>query len=217
MTISGWDRRAELLRISVEALGRYRLRTALSTLGIVLGVAAVIAMLAVGEGAREEVLQQVEQLGSNNVIVRNQAFRRRFGTPPGGRRPAARLLPGVVAVSPLVQLRGMASGPLATYRTLLLGVTPAYAAVLDLEVERGRFLRSLDWRASGPVCVLGARLSRGLFGYRDPLGRQVQFDGRWCEVVECSPAALPVAKRVARPLRGTSTAYSSAPLAMSCP
>ena len=72
--MAGWDRRAEMLRVSLEALGRYRLRTALSTLGIVLGIAAVIAMLSVGEGARQDVLRQVEQLGLDNVIVRTRGL-----------------------------------------------------------------------------------------------------------------------------------------------
>ena len=80
---TSWNRYAENLNVSLEALGRYRLRTALSTLGIVLGMAAVIAMLSVGEGARNDVLRQVEQLGLNNVIVR---VRRRPGSASGGRR-----------------------------------------------------------------------------------------------------------------------------------
>ena len=61
----------DLLTISGEALARYKLRTALSTLGVVLGVSAVIAMMSVSDGARVEALRQVEQLGLNNVIVRN--------------------------------------------------------------------------------------------------------------------------------------------------
>ena len=181
--MSDWERRAEILRVSMEALGRYRLRTALSTLGIVLGVAAVIAMLSVGEGAREEVLRQVEQLGLNNVIVRGggvgSAADLRFAD-AGLLRD---LLPGVVAVSPLVERRVMAAGPLGESRASLLGVTPEYGVVLELAVERGRFLAPLDRRAAGSVCVLGARLSRVLFGYRDPVGAQVQVDSGWCQVV----------------------------------
>ena len=61
----------DLLTISGEALARYKLRTALSTLGVVLGVSAVIAMMSVSDGARVEALRQVEQLGLNNVIIRN--------------------------------------------------------------------------------------------------------------------------------------------------
>ena len=178
----GWTPRADSLAISLEALGRYRLRTALSTLGIVLGIAAVIAMLSVGEGAREDVLQQVEQLGLDNVIVRNRGF-----GDEGLRWEDAGLLrdllPRVSAVSPLIDRGIVVTGPLAGRRTSLLGVEPAYASVLDLTVERGRFLTSLDQRAIVPVCVLGARLRRVLFGYRDPVGQQVRIDQGWCEVV----------------------------------
>ena len=178
-----WDRRAEVLRISLEALGRYRLRTALSTLGIVLGIAAVIAMLSVGEGARQDVLRQVEQLGLDNVIVRTRGF----GGDAGLRWEDAGLLgdvlPQVVALSPLIERSVLASGPLDSRRASLLGVTPAYGRVLELDVERGRFLTTLDRRREVPVCVLGARLGRVLFGYRDPIGEQVQLDRSWCEVV----------------------------------
>ena len=178
-----WDRRAEVLRISLEALGRYRLRTALSTLGIVLGIAAVIAMLSVGEGARQDVLRQVEQLGLDNVIVRTRGF----GGDAGLRWEDAGLLgdvlPQVVALSPLIERSVLASGPLDSRRASLLGVTPAYGRVLELDVERGRFLTTLDRRREVPVCVLGARLRRVLFGYRDPIGEQVQLDRSWCEVV----------------------------------
>ena len=186
----GWKRRAgglavrrvDSLAISLEALGRYRLRTALSTLGIVLGIAAVIAMLSVGEGAREDVLQQVEQLGLDNVIVRNRGFgdERLRWDDAGLLRD---LLPGVSAVSPLLDRVVTVTGPLAEQRISLLGVEPAYGAVLDLTVERGRFLTTIDERAVAPVCVLGAGLRRVLFGYRDPVGQQVRIEQGWCEVV----------------------------------
>ena len=178
-----WDRHAEVLRISLEALGRYRLRTALSTLGIVLGIAAVIAMLSVGEGAREEVLQQVEQLGLDNVIVRTRGFGGDTGLRADDAALLRDLLPRVVAVSPLVERRVVASGPLSSRRTSVLGVTPSYGGILELDVDLGRFLAPLDGRGSGPVCVLGARLRRALFGYRNPVGAQVQIDREWCDVI----------------------------------
>ena len=173
----------EILHISIEALGRYRLRTALSTLGIVLGVAAVIAMFSVGEGAREDVLRQVEQLGINNVIVRNQGFGSDAGLRLHDARLLGDLLPRIVSVNPLVERFVVASGPLGTRRASFLGVAPEYATVLDLEVARGRFLAPLDRRTHAPVCVLGAQLGRVLFGYRDPVGQQVRVDRLWCEVV----------------------------------
>ena len=181
--MAGWDRRSEVLRVSLEALGRYRLRTALSTLGIVLGIAAVIAMLSVGEGAREDVLRQVEQLGLDNVIVRTRGFGGEAGLRLEDADLLGDLLPRVVAVSPLVVRPVEASGPVATRRTSLLGVTPVYGTVLELDVEHGRFLTPLDRRDASPVCVLGARLRGDLFGYRDAVGGHVQLDRAWCEVV----------------------------------
>ena len=139
-----WDRRSEVLRISLEALGRYRLRTALSTLGIVLGIATVTAMLSVGEGARQDVLRQVEQLGLDNVIVRTRGFGGETGLRREDAGLLARLLPQVVAVSPLVERAVVASGPLVVQPASLLGVTPAYGTVLELDVDAGRFLTSLD-------------------------------------------------------------------------
>ena len=175
------NQHAEVLQISLEALGRYRLRTVLSTLGIVLGIASVIAMLSVGEGARKDVLRQMEQLGLNNVILRNRGMG--AGLRLGDAILLRDLLPGVAAVSPLVEQSVAASGPLAGHRASLLGVVPAYGTLLELSVQRGRFLTPLDGRAGKMVCVLGARLGGVLFGYRDPLGEQVQVGRGWCEVV----------------------------------
>ncbi len=171
----------ELAAVSLEALGRYRLRTALSTLGIVLGIAAVIAMLSVGEGAREDILRQVEQLGLDNVIVRNRGFG--DGLRLSDARLLGDLLPGVAAVSPLIERGVTAAGPLGSRRASLLGVTADYGGILDLAVDRGRFLTALDRRTGAAVCVLGAGLRRALFGYRNPLGGYVRIDGGWCEVV----------------------------------
>ena len=176
------NRRVEVLHVSLEALGRYRLRTALSTLGIVLGIAAVIAMLSVGEGARRDVLQQVEQLGLNNIILRDRGFGG-AALRLGDADLLSDLLPRVAAVSPLVDRGVVVAGPLAARRTSLIGVTPAYSVILDLTVARGRFLVPLDQRALVPVCVLGDRLSRVLFGYRDPVGESVRIDAGWCVVV----------------------------------
>ena len=173
----------EVLDISIEALGRYRLRTALSTLGIVLGVAAVIAMFSVGEGAREDVLRQVEQLGLNNVIVRNRGFGNDAALRLRDARLLRDLLPGVTSVSPLVERFATVAGPVGAQDTSVLGVNPEYGRVLDLEVARGRFLAPLDRRTQAPVCVLGAQLGRVLFGYRDPVGQAVRVDRTWYEVV----------------------------------
>ena len=173
----------EVFDISIEALGRYRLRTALSTLGIVLGVAAVIAMLSVSEGARQDVLRQVEQLGLNNVIVRNRGLGGESHLRLQDAQLLRDLLPHVTSVSPLVERFATVTGPLGARRASFIGVAPDYGTVLDLDVARGRFLAPLDRRMQAPVCVLGAHLGRVLFGYREPVGEMVRVDRVWCEVV----------------------------------
>jgi putative ABC transport system permease protein len=183
---------AELVAISAEALGRYKLRTALSVLGVVLGVAAVIAMMSVSDGARREALAQMELLGLDNLVVRNGSP---TGSPVAGSPEASagltlgdadalpRLVPLVAAVAPLVERWPNVSAAGRTRLAQALGVGPGYAQVLRLPLARGRFLTTLDERSRAHVCVLGATLSRALFGFRDPLAESVRLDEEWYRVV----------------------------------
>ena len=140
-------------------------------------------MMSVSDGARRDVLRQVEQLGVNNIIVRNRGFGGSTGLGLDDAGLVRELVPQVVAVSPLVETVGVVSGPVAIRNASFLGVTPEYGQVLDLQIGRGRFLTALDARLDAPVCVLGEQISRALFGYRDPLGEQLQVDRYWCQVV----------------------------------
>ncbi|MBN2370628.1 MAG: ABC transporter permease [Vicinamibacteria bacterium] len=187
---AGRDAR-ELLVISAEALGRYKLRTALSVLGVVLGIAAVIAMMSVSEGARHEALQQMELLGLHNLMIRNRGLsldRMRqagetFGLKARDVDSLRRLIPLTKAVSPLVERYLSAAAPESKRRMIrVLGVSPEYGRVLRLATTDGRFLASIDEKNQAAVCVLGANLARGLFGFRDPVGRSISIDGRWYRV-----------------------------------
>ncbi len=176
----------ELLAISAEALGRYRLRTALSVIGVVLGVAAVIAMMSVGEGARQETLRQVEALGLDNIVVRSRGLG--AGAPgPGLRLSDAqnlrKLVPLVVAAAALVERHVPVADGARARVSRVLGVTSEYREVLQLRVARGRFLAPLDEQGAARVCVLGATLARALFGFRDPLGEAVRIQGEPYHVV----------------------------------
>ena len=180
---------ALLLSISAEALGRYKLRTALSVLGVVLGVAAVIAMMSVSEGARREALSQMELLGLDNLVVRNRILSAQPSAPSVGLTTGdalhlPRLVPLVSAVAPLVERWPNVSAAGGRGRlTQVLGVTEGYEAVLRLGMSRGRFLTPLDVGSRAHVCVLGGTLSRALFGFREPLGESVKLDDEWYRVV----------------------------------
>jgi putative ABC transport system permease protein len=176
----------DFLHIAVEALGRYKLRTSLSVLGVVLGVAAVIAMMSVSEGAAREALAQVEALGLDNLVARSQVVgggAQQRGLRAGDADHIAALVPLVRATSPLLDrfVRISHGGTSAMTRTL--GVRARYQSILRLSVDRGRFLSVTDEQTVAHVAVLGASLARQLFGFRDPLGGQVRIGEDYYQVV----------------------------------
>jgi putative ABC transport system permease protein len=176
----------ELISIAAEALWRYKLRTALSVLGVVLGVAAVIAMMSVSDGARREALEQVQLLGLNNLVVRNRgdvSGGQSAGLTAGDAEHLVALVPLTRAVSPLVDRFVPLSRGGQTPFTRVLGVAASYQTILHLGVARGRFLSSLDERTGARVCVIGAPLARDLFAYRDPIGGSVRIGGTYFSVV----------------------------------
>src|SRR5262245_34417456 len=143
----------EFLEVAAEALGRYKLRTALSVLGVVLGVAAVIAMMSVSDGARLEALTQIDALGLDNLVARGHGSTIFGGQPHGltagdaDRLPA--LVPLVDATSPLIERYSRvthAENGVASVR--VLGVNASYQKILRLAVDNGRFLSATDERTS---------------------------------------------------------------------
>jgi len=155
-------------------------------LGVVLGVAAVIAMMSVTAGAREDALHQVELLGLDNIVARNRGVSgngRSQGLTAGDAEKLRQLVPLAFHVSPLAERYTDVAGPLARRGAPVMGVTAEYQDVLTLGVARGRFLTALDVLAPYRVVVLGGQLSRALFGFRDPLGESVRIEGDWFKVV----------------------------------
>src|SRR5882672_3104525 len=150
----------DVLSISVEALGRYKLRTVLSVLGVVLGVAAVIAMMSVTAGARQDALRQVERLGLDNIVARNRGLASSGSAPAAGggsltagdAEKLRLLIPRVSTVAALVERYTEVSGPRGRSGAVVLGVTAEYRDVLRLSVTRGRFLSAPDVLSSARVC-----------------------------------------------------------------
>jgi putative ABC transport system permease protein len=171
--------------LSLEALSRHQLRTVLGIIGIVIGVGAVTAMLSVGEGARREVIRQVELLGLNNIVVRPRHVEDSRATFPGKVRVLSfddvdrlpRLVPFAVAWSPLVERYGHLSGPARSESGSVLGVWPDYQKIMALRPAEGRLLAVWDVDQDQRTCVLGFSLSRTLFGGANPVGRLIRIEG----------------------------------------
>jgi putative ABC transport system permease protein len=180
----------EAIRAALEAQGRYKLRTSLSVLGVVLGVAAVIAMMSVTEGARRDALEQVQLLGLDNLVARNRVLtlEESHGASTRGLTVAdALLLPELVPwsanVSPLVERMAPVSQAGRNLLVSLVGIRPSYQGILKLRTGRGRLLSYMDEKSGSRVAVLGAQLARRLFGYTDPLDQLVRMEGQYYRIV----------------------------------
>ncbi|TMB19275.1 MAG: FtsX-like permease family protein [Deltaproteobacteria bacterium] len=170
-----------------------KLRTLLSTLGIVFGVAAVISMMSIGEGARREATEQIKLLGTNNIRVKRLELtgemraeaERRFsrGLTYDDALLVRDRLPGLLGVAPVKFLDQEARFGARQGVAQVVGTTPEYQDVTNFRVGQGRFLSPFDLRDSKRVCVLGSELKQDLFGYADALGAALTIGQSSCQVV----------------------------------
>jgi putative ABC transport system permease protein len=169
------------LALGLDSLRAHRLRSSLSILGVVFGVAAVVAMASIGEGARRETLAQIEALGLDTFALRPKAG--------AGALPArlgdslSTVVPGVVAVAPIAELALTAEAGERRFDATALGTTPEYAETTRLALARGRFLADLDGPARARVAVLGAVAAWRLFPLAEPLGQRFRMGPEWYTVV----------------------------------
>jgi putative ABC transport system permease protein len=175
-------RLAEAVHVAVDALRANRLRSGLTMLGVVIGVSAVVVLVAIGTGAKREVEQQVEGLGSNLLLV--VPGRLDIGAAPAASRlslddvdAVSRVVgdPGRVAVT-VTSGETVRAGARSTF-TSVLGVLETTPRVFVRDVGRGSYLTSSDVDTARRVAVLGSSVARSLFGDRDPVGQQVSIAG----------------------------------------
>jgi putative ABC transport system permease protein len=185
----------QLYRLFIEALeslNANKLRSMLTVLGIVIGVAAVIAMLSIGRGAEASITSRIESMGTNLVYVTPGS------TSQGGVRSAAGSagtltlddadaladLPDVVAVAPQTDNFVQAVYQGQNTRTRLLGVTPGYETVSSLTLEDGEFISEAEQNARSLVAVLGSSVAEDLFGSTaGVVGQRVRLNGQPYKVI----------------------------------
>ena len=173
------------VRLGLKSLLLHKLRSSLAMLGILIGVMAVIWLVALGEGVSYQAQQQIKELGATNVIVKS--VRPPQGSQAGSsmiveygltRDDYQRILDGVPTIRRAVPMREVGTvarngGRQADIK--LLGCTPAYLDINRLTVSTGRFLEDADLDRSDNVCVLGSEVADALFKYEDPLGQGVEL------------------------------------------
>jgi putative ABC transport system permease protein len=183
----------DLAAYAGRALAGHRLRSALSLLGVAVGIAAVIVLTALGEGARRYVVDQFAQIGSSFIAVVPGKTDTTGGIPGVGGAPndltledaraLERALPGVHAVAPIVVATDEIEHGDRTRQVMVAGVTPEFVDLRRLSVARGSFLPEVELGRGAPLAVLGARVAVELFGNRDPIGEVVRIGGRRCRVI----------------------------------
>ena len=183
----------DALQTALANLSRQKLRAALTMLGIVFGVGAVIAMLSIGAGAEQQALETISRLGLNNVLVRARELRDeelqevRAKSPGVSLRDAEAIqdaVPGVKIVAPKVEIKPYkVSATEGTSEAKAFGISELHHELVNLEVIEGRFLDVLDVRRHGQVAVIGDQARRELFGYEPAVGGHVKVNDVWLEVV----------------------------------
>jgi putative ABC transport system permease protein len=172
-----------LLREALRAMGANKLRTFLTMLGMVIGVGAVVLMLAIGQGAQFLVRQSIATMGSNLFIVLS-GFTAPGGVRTGGGSAPTLTLGDAQAISELPTVAGVApvqpgSAQLVyasnNWNSQVIGVTPSYFDVRGWRLERGEALTEADLRAVARVAVLGRTVVRELFRDEDPVGQTIRI------------------------------------------
>jgi putative ABC transport system permease protein len=186
------------VRTALEGLRHNRLRAALTSLGILFGVASVIAMLAIGKGAEAEILEQMVLLGSNNVMVtplteqsegeadeKDEKTVKRFspGLTYADARAIASMIPGVDEASAEIVLNTDVTREGRRRSGKVVGVDSAYFRLTNLEVGRGSAFSAVQLERGLPVAIIGDGIRTRFFTTEDPIGRRIKVGETWLTVV----------------------------------
>jgi len=182
------------LNIAFEAVVANRFRSMLTALGIIFGVAAVIAMLAIGNGARQEILEQMKMVGVNNIIIRplfatdesqDETQRGRFspGLTLADVHSIRSIVPTVQKVSPEVEISTFAMNDGIRRPIRVGGVTPDYFDVYRLNLSQGNMFTEDHMRNGAPVAIIGNNIRGIFFGNTNPIGKQIKAGTNWLTVI----------------------------------
>jgi len=186
----------DTFRTATEAVRTHRLRSALTMLGILIGITAVILTVGLGQGAKAQVRDQINELGTNVLVVSpgsttnaSSGVRGGFGsastltTQDAQALTDANVAPDVQAVAPVATTSAELTFGSTNWTTTLTGTLPSWQTVRSRKVTEGRFINQADETAVASVAVIGPDTATQLFGGRDPIGQTVTYNGTQLQVV----------------------------------
>jgi len=196
------------LRLGVDNLRAHKLRSLLTMLGMIFGVAAVVAMLSIGAGAQQEVMAFIEQLGVRNLIVEAREANNWESL-----QKVRKISPGLTFQDFRVIQANLSGISAATARKrftpsklipkpqgdvpVVYGVSTGYLPIANLRVVHGRFFDDAENEAGAPVAVLGEAVAASIFGVEDPVGRYVKVNDQWFLAIGVAGSQLTVQSDVA--------------------
>jgi len=184
----------ESLHSGLESLRHHALRSFLAMLGIIFGVGAVIAMLSIGAGAEKEALEIIDAMGLRNVVIKDKHFdreneqqeirRKSAGLSGRDARALRDAVPGVERVVQKIEVEPWkVFSPAGRAKPRVLGVSAEYPSLVRLDLREGRFFDRHDEETYAPVCVIGDKVRRDLYGFDAALGRPLKVNDQWLTVV----------------------------------
>jgi putative ABC transport system permease protein len=185
------------IEIAVESIISNKLKSMLTALGIIFGVAAVIAMLAIGKGAKQEIMEQMKMVGVNNILINPIVADKTSSTESGEKQQkkfsrglnmldveAIRAtLPSVKRISPEISFNSTAMMNGVKYTAKLVGVSNDYFHLYNLPLVSGTFFNGYQEENGIQVCIIGANIRAKFFSKVDPIGQYIKFNGIWLKVI----------------------------------
>ncbi len=179
--------------VAYTSVRDHKLRSFLTMLGIIFGVASVIAMLSIGEGAKRQAIAKYQDLGVNNIIIREKKFtnqeleeiRAKFsqGLSMADADAIMSVVPMIENIAPQSEKEVEVQFEDRSSKATLIGITPSFTSILNYSAGQGIFIVEDHYRRRLKVCVLGASIASELFPFDDPVGKEIKIEDQWMEVV----------------------------------
>jgi len=183
----------ENFKLAFLAIVDHKFRSFLTMLGIIFGVASVIAMLSIGEGAKRQAIAKYKDLGVNNIIIRDKEFtddeleevRAKFspGLSIDDANAIQSIVPLIEDIAPQAEKEVVVQYEDRSGKAKIIGITPSFVNILNYTTANGEFINEDHYVRHLKVCVLGATIARDLFPFEDPVGMDVKIEDQWFEVV----------------------------------
>lgn len=185
--------------IALEAVIANKVRSILTALGIIFGVAAVIAMLAIGNGAQQEILEQIKLVGVNNIVITpiveqsEEKIEESIGKKQNNKfspgltqldvNSIEKILPDFERISPEILLETNIIKNGIRRSAKLVGVEPNYFDLTAFEISSGKMFNTQQLKKGSPVCIIGKGIQTKFFTSEDPIGKKIKVGSHWLQIV----------------------------------